>query len=63
MFIAYNVTLELITALRPLVPLIERHNRELADQLFRAASSILLNLAEGKKFHNGNRRKHYEIAR
>jgi four helix bundle protein len=26
------------------------------------AISVLLNLAEGQKFNNGNRRKHYEIA-
>jgi len=61
-FIAYDVTKELVVALRPVVPTIAKHNKDLGDQLYRAASSILLNLAEGQKFTNGNRRKHYEIA-
>ena len=62
MFVAYEIAKELITSLRPIVPVIERQDRALADQLKRAASSVLLNLAEGQKFTNGNRRKHYEIA-
>lgn len=62
MFVAYEIARELIAALRPIVPVIERRDRALADQLKRAASSVLLNLAEGQKFTNGNRRKHYEIA-
>ena len=61
-FIAYDVTKELIASLRPVVPAIAAHNKDLADQLYRAASSVLLNLAEGQKFQNGNRRKHYAIA-
>lgn len=61
-FIAYDVTKELIVSLRPVVPMIAAHNKDLADQLFRAACSVLLNLAEGQKFQNGNRRRHYEIA-
>ncbi len=62
MFVAYEVAKELIVSLRPLVPVIQENDRELADQLKRAAQSVLLNLAEGQKFNNGNRRKHYEIA-
>jgi len=61
-FIAYDVTKELVTSLRTVVPTIAKHNKDLADQLYRAASSILLNLAEGQKFQNGNRQKHYAIA-
>jgi len=62
MFIAYEIAKELIVSLRPIVPAIKRHDADLADQLRRAAQSVLLNLGEGKKFANGNRRKHYEIA-
>ena len=62
MFIAQEVALELVTALRPLVPIIEQHDRDLADQLRRAASSIALNLAEGRESHKGNRQKHFAIA-
>lgn len=62
MFIAYEVSLELITALRPIVPIVERHDRDLADQMRRAGSSIVLNLAEGNKSAKGNRQKHFAIA-
>jgi four helix bundle protein len=62
MFIAYQITKELITALAPLVGQIKREDLELADQLKRAAQSVLLNLAEGQKFANGNRLRHYQIA-
>lgn len=62
MFVAYDVSKQLITSLREIVPAIEKRNRDLADQLYRAATSVLLNLGEGQKFNNGNRRKHYEIA-
>ena len=61
-FIALDVSYELIRALRPLVPVIERHNHSLADQLFRAASSIAMNLAEGQRSQKGNQHKHYSIA-
>lgn len=62
MFIAYEISKQLIVSLRPLVPAIQACDRELADQLRRAAQSVLLNLAEGQKYQNGNRKKHYEIA-
>ncbi len=62
MFIAYEIAKQLIVSLRPVVPILQENDRELADQLKRAAQSVLLNLAEGQKFENGNRRKHYEIA-
>ena len=62
MFIAYEVSLEVITSLRRVVPVIERHDRELADQLKRAASSVALNLAEGQRLTKGNKPKHYSIA-
>ena len=62
MFIAYEVSVELVTSLRDLVPLIERSDRDLADQLRRAASSVVLNLAEGQRSAKGNKHKHYAIA-
>ena len=54
--------MEVITSLRTVVPLIERHDRDLADQLKRAASSVVLNLAEGQRLTKGNKPKHYAIA-
>jgi four helix bundle protein len=62
MFIAYEVSVELIRSLRELLPTIKRHDRDLADQIHRAATSAALNLAEGARFTTGNARRHFEIA-
>ena len=62
MFIAYEVSLEVVRALRTVVPQIESQDRDLADQLRRAASSVVLNLAEGQRLVKGNKPKHYAIA-
>ena len=62
MFIAYNVSLELIRELRTLVPVIQRHDRDLAVQIRTAASSVTLNLAEGQRSGGGNQNRHYELA-
>jgi len=62
MFIAYEVSIQLVSELRNLVPAIKRHDRDLADQIHRAATSTVLNLAEGQRLSAGNQRKHYEIA-
>ena len=62
MFIAYNVSLELIRELRALVPAIARHDRDLAVQIRTAASSVTLDLAEGQRSGGGNQKRHYAIA-
>lgn len=62
MFIAYEVSLEVVSSLRSILPLVERNDRDLADQLKRAASSVVLNLAEGQRLTKGNRPKHFSIA-
>ena len=62
MFIAYEVSLDLIRSVRDLVPRIQRFDSDLADQLKRAASSVTLNLAEGARLQAGNKRRHYDIA-
>jgi four helix bundle protein len=61
-FHAKRVTLELIESLAPLHPLIRRQDRDLADQLQRAASSVYLNLSEGERSEKGNRHKHFGLA-
>ena len=51
-----ELSLELIEALVPLMPRIKQHDKNLADQLRRAASSIGLNCAEAAFSDPGNRR-------
>jgi 23S rRNA-intervening sequence protein len=51
-FIAYEVSLDLIRSLREIIPTIKKYDRDLADQMHRAATSVALNLAEGSE-HSG----------
>ena len=62
MFIAYDVSLEVIQQLRIVMPAIKRADRNLADQIGRAATSVSLNLAEGNCRTGGDRRRMFEIA-
>ena len=62
MFITYEVSLQLIRNLRAVVPEVKKFDKDLADQMRRAASSVSLNLAEGQRLTGGNQRRHYEIA-
>ena len=54
-----RVALETIATLRPLVPPIRRHDRSLAVQLVRAASSAVLNWGEGEYSDPGTKRARY----
>lgn len=51
-----QISLELIRALRPLMPRLRQRDKSLADQLRRAATSITLNLGEAQYSDPGNRR-------
>ena len=62
MLAAYTVSLDLIRALRPVVTKLRRLDRDVARQLHRAASSVSLNLAEGRARCDGDQRRCYEIA-
>ena len=57
-----QLCLRLIALLRTLVSKIRKHDRGLHDQIKRAASSIPLNVAEGMRYRDGNRRQRLETA-
>jgi four helix bundle protein len=55
--------LEVIELLRPLVERIKAHDKALADQIRRAASSVVLNLGEAAYSDAGNCRARVHTAR
>ncbi len=58
----YGVAVQLHGALMPLVP--RRGSRDLKDQLERAGTSVVLNIAEGAgRFQRADERRFFEIAR
>jgi four helix bundle protein len=57
----HDVMLEVLRDIRPLKAAISRNDANLADQLTRAATSVLLNIAEGSSFA-GVRRARYRTA-
>lgn len=62
MLIAYDVALDLVRALRPVVAQLRTYSPEAADQVERAASSIVLNLAEGGRRHGRDPRRFWDMA-
>lgn len=61
-FQVYEVALELVSALRPSVDALARRDRDLADQVRRAGSSVVLNIAEGARRWGKDRLHFYRIA-
>jgi len=61
-FEAYEVALELVAVLRPVLDQLAKRDRNLVDQLRRAAASVVLNLAEGARRAGRDRLHFYRIA-
>jgi four helix bundle protein len=61
-FDALDTTLQLVAALRTPLARVQQHDRDLAGQLRRAASSVALNLGEGQRRAGADRRQHFRIA-
>jgi len=59
---AQFLALDLIRALRPLCEQISRSSADLADQLRRAATSVMLNLSEGVRRTGRDKKRAYRIA-
>ena len=61
-FHAYDVTIELLYALRPILKRIEAREADLAKQLRRAASSTLQNICEANKRVHRDRANRFRVA-
>ena len=62
MFDTYEVSVLLNRSVKTIVEKLKGRSAELADQLHRAAMSVTLNVAEGSRSSDGNKKRHFAIA-
>jgi four helix bundle protein len=62
MFDALEMSLKVLERLAPVEIRIRRKSASLAKQLANASESVALNLGEGRLRHDGDKRRHFEIA-
>src|SRR5262245_7729987 len=62
MLVAYTVALDLIRALRPVVAQLRQCSPEAAEQVERAASSIVHNIAEGSRRNGRDPKRFFDMA-
>ena len=62
MLSVYEVVLNLVEGLQPVLRCVERRDRDLGRQLRRASTSIALNMAEGMYSRGLNRQSRYHTA-
>ena len=60
--IVHQVALDMIIHIKPLIDRVARHDRALADQMRRSASSVSLNIGEGAYSRGGNQTARFSDA-
>jgi four helix bundle protein len=61
-FHASEVAMQIGSHVRPVVEAVRRHDADLADQIYRAVKSLVLNAAEGGRRGGKDRGYHFRIA-